>query len=63
MDTNAEYHHHHHLELWRVRRSACSLTLKVKSVLPSFLGASYASPPFGLILQCLLGYPLSVHFI
>jgi hypothetical protein len=37
------HHHHHHHELWSVRRSVCSLSLKVKLVLPSFPLASYAS--------------------
>jgi hypothetical protein len=48
------HHHHHHHELWRVRCSACSLTLKVKLVPPLFPRASYISP-LRLILHCLLG--------
>jgi hypothetical protein len=52
------HHQHHHHELWSVRRSACSLSLKVKLVLPSFPGASYVSLPPCPILQCLFGYPV-----
>jgi len=45
-DTNSEYHHHHHHhhhhELWRFRRSACFLTLKVKLVLPMEIISIYS---------------------
>lgn len=50
----------HHHELWRVRPSACSLTLKVELVPPSFPRACYISPPFRFILQYLLGCLLSL---
>ena len=36
-------------QLRRVRLSACSLTLKVKLILPTFSWASYVFPPFRLI--------------
>jgi hypothetical protein len=45
-----------------VRHAMCesALNLKAKLVLPSFPRAPYISPPFLLILQCLMGYPLFV---
>ena len=52
---------HRYRDLRRGRLSACSLTLKVNSVLSSALRASHVSSPFWLILQCLFGYPLCVH--
>ena len=54
-------HHHHYHELWSVRRSGCSLNLKVKLIFSSFNLASYVSPSCRFILQCLFGYPLCVH--
>ena len=55
------YRHHHHHELWRVRRSSCSLALKVKLVPSPFSGTSYISPPLRYILQCLFRYPVCVR--
>jgi len=48
-------------ELRRVGHSACSFTVKVKLVPPSFPWASYISPPFRFILQYMLGYPVFLH--
>jgi len=53
--------HFHYIDLRSVGRSTHSLTLKVKSVLPSFPRLSYVSPAFMFILQCVLGYPVCIH--
>jgi hypothetical protein len=51
------HHHHHHYyrhELWKLRRIICSLTLKVKLVLPSFLWGFYIFRPFWFMEQCVI---------
>jgi hypothetical protein len=60
--THHHHHHHHHHELGSIRRSACSLSLEMKLVLPSFPWASYASFPVWPIFQCLFGYPVCHYY-
>jgi hypothetical protein len=55
------YHHYHHQDLWRVRHSACSLSLKVKLILPSVPRSSNVSLPLSPTFQCLFVYPVCVH--
>ena len=48
---------------WRVRRVSCSLILKMKLVPPSLPRSSYVPSSIWLILWCLFGYSICVHFL